>query len=75
MKNPTIRSTDYAAVVADSFEILVDDSKERGPVVGLKIDPVDGPAFIVPMTYQAAKDIALNIGKVLMFAAPEVLGI
>ncbi|ASW84798.1 hypothetical protein [Mycobacterium intracellulare] len=71
----TIRSTDYAAIVADSFEILVDDNKERRPVIGLKIDPRDRPAFIVPMTYQAAKDIALNIGKVLMFVAPEVLGI
>lgn len=71
MKN-TIRSEDYAAVIADSFEVLIDADQRRGPVVGLKIDPIDGPAFICPMTYQAAKELALNIGKVLMFNAPEL---
>lgn len=73
MKNPTIRSEDYAAVVADSFEVLVDDNKQRGPVIGLKIDPVDAEPFIIPMTYIAAKHVAMNIAKVLMFAAPELL--
>lgn len=73
MKTPAIRSTDYAAVVADSFEILVDDNKERGQVIGLMIDPVDGPAFICPMTYPAAKAVAANIVKVLVCTAPELL--
>lgn len=71
MKN-TIRSADYAAVVATSFEVLLDDNKERGQVIGFKVDPVDGEAFIMPMTFQAAKELALNIGKVLLFAAPEL---
>ncbi|ETB29473.1 hypothetical protein [Mycobacterium avium] len=68
----TIRSTDYAAVVADSFEVLVDNDKRRGQVIGLKIDPVDGPAFICPMTYPAAKAVAANIVKVLVCTAPEL---
>ncbi|TAM63546.1 hypothetical protein [Mycobacterium sp.] len=70
--NKTIHGADYAAVIADSFEILLDDDKDRGPVIGLRVDPVDAPAFIIPMTYQAAKDVALNIGKALLFAAPEL---
>ncbi|OBH43372.1 hypothetical protein [Mycobacterium mantenii] len=74
MKNPTIRSEDYAAVIADSFEVLVDDSKQRGPVIGLKIDPVDAEPFIIPMTFKAAKDVAMQIAKVLMFTAPELFG-
>lgn len=68
----TIHGSDYAAVVADSFEVLIDDNEERGPVIGLKVDLVDAPAFIIPMTYQAAKDVALNIGKALLCAAPEL---
>jgi hypothetical protein len=73
--NKTIRSDDYAAVIADHFEILVDTDKRRGPVIGLKVDPVDGKPFIVPMTYKAAKDVAMNIAKVLMFAAPELFNV
>jgi hypothetical protein len=70
--NKTIVSTDYKTVVADSFEILLDNDKRRGPVVGLKIDPVDGKPFIVAIRFAAAKELALLITKTLLFAAPEL---
>jgi hypothetical protein len=68
----TIVSTDYETVVADSFEILVDTDKQRGPVIGLKIDPVDAKPFIVPIRFGAAKELAILITKTLLFAAPEM---
>jgi hypothetical protein len=71
--NKTIRSTDYETVVADGFEILLDSDKRRGPVVGLKIDPVDGAPFIVPIKFEAAKELAILITKTLLFAAPELM--
>jgi hypothetical protein len=68
----TIRSEDFAAVVAKEFDILVDTDKARGPVIGLKVNPVDGPPFIMPITFKAAKDMAINILKTLLFVAPEL---
>lgn len=73
--NKTIYSTDYRTVIAETFEVLVDDNKERGQVIGLLVEPVDGEPFILPVSFPAAKEIAMNIAKVLMFTAPDVLGI
>jgi hypothetical protein len=68
----TIRSTDHKAVIADSFEVLVDTDKARGPVIGLKVDPMDDAPFIIPIEFKAAKELALTIFKTLLFAAPEL---
>jgi hypothetical protein len=70
--NKTINSTDYDTVIADSFEVLIDADKRRGPVIGLKIDPVDGKPFIVPIRFKAAKELPVTITKTLLFAAPEM---
>jgi hypothetical protein len=68
----TIRSTDYEAVLAKEFEILLDTDQGRGPVIGLKVNPYDGKSFIMPITYPAAKAMAMDILKTLLFAAPEL---
>jgi hypothetical protein len=41
-------------------------------VIGLKINPIDAPPFIAPLTFPAAKDMAMKILKTLLFAAPEL---
>lgn len=69
----TINSQDFAAVIADSFDVLVDLDKRRGQVIGLKVTPRDGDPFIMPIAFESAKQLALDIGKVLLFAAPELM--
>ena len=72
----TIRSTDYKAVYAESFDVLVDPKPRypAKPVIALKVDPFggDGETFIMPIEFKAAKEIASTILEVLMSAAPEL---
>jgi hypothetical protein len=42
------------------------------PAIGLKIDPVDGAAFIMPIDFAGAKELALTILDALMANAPEL---
>lgn len=68
----TIHSQDFAAVIADDFEVLVDTDKRRGQVIGLKVNPADAAPFIMPIDFSAAKELALLIFKTLLFVAPEL---
>lgn len=68
----TIRSQDFAAVIADEFEVLVDTDKHRGQVIGLKVTPTDAEPFIMPIAFSTAKELSMMIFKTLLFAAPEL---
>jgi hypothetical protein len=69
----TIKSTDYKTVIAENFEVLIDPApKHAEPVIGLKIDPTRDRPFIVPMKYEAAKEIAELILRTLFSVAPEL---
>ena len=70
----TIKSADYKAVIAEGFEVLIDRAPRfpAKPAIGLKIDPVDGGAFIVPIDFAGAKELALMILDALMANAPEL---
>lgn len=69
-----VKSTDYKQVVADSFEVLIDPGPKypAKPAIGLKIDPIDGKPFIVPIEFQSAMDLAMMIMKTLLFHAPHL---
>lgn len=67
--NCSVKSTDYAEVIADGFSVLVDP---KPPVIGLKIDPVAGGPFIVPIEFGAAKQLAVLIMRTLLLEAPEL---
>ena len=43
-KMQTIQSSDYASVIAESFDVLVDPKPRfpAKPVIGLKVDPYKG---------------------------------
>jgi hypothetical protein len=69
-----VHSSEFAAVIADELEILIDTDEGRGPVIGLKVSPVDAPPFIMPLTFPCAKELALSIFKTLLFADPELFG-
>lgn len=71
--NKTIRSQDFATVVAEDIEVLVDTDKRRGQVIGLKVNPVAAEPFIMPIAFPTAKALAMTILKTLLFAAPELL--
>jgi hypothetical protein len=73
--NKMIQSSDYASVVAESFDVLVDPNPPAGvpPVIGLKVDPYEGQSFIMPIRYEAAADIAQCILQTLSHVAPHLL--
>jgi hypothetical protein len=62
-------SNEIGAIVADSFDFLV-DSKKR--LIGLEVEPQDGDPFILPMSYETTEQVAMNILKMLLFHAPEM---
>ena len=71
----TINSADYKQIIADSFEVLIDPKpKNAQPVIGLKVDPRGERAFILPMEYPAAKELAEYLLRTLVAAAPELFG-
>lgn len=72
MKNSTVYGKDHETVIADSFDILVDTDKRRGPVIGIKVDPRDGEPFIMPVAYTSAKALSEMILATLLDAAPEL---
>ena len=69
-----ITSTDYKEVIANTFEVLVDPKPRypAKPAIGLKVDPVNGDSFIMPIAYETAMDLAMMITKTLLFEAPEL---
>jgi hypothetical protein len=72
-KMKTISSTDYKAVFAESFDILIDPAPRypAKPVIGLKVDAEEG-SFIMPIEYGAAKAVADCILRTLLSVAPEL---
>jgi len=64
-----IQSTDYDTVVVDEFDILIDTGN---PVVGIKVTPRKGNAFIMPIALESAKELALGIFKTVLFTSPEL---
>lgn len=67
-----IHSKDFASVIAEQFEVLIDTDKSRGPVLAIKVDPLAAPAFIMPMDYSTAKALAKSIFRALYRYAPEL---
>jgi thymidylate synthase ThyX len=67
MKNK--KTGDIAAIVAESFDFLV-DAKKR--LIGLEVEPKDGARFVLPMSYETAEQVAMNLLKMLLFHAPEM---
>jgi hypothetical protein len=70
----TVLSTDYRQVLAESFDILV-DPKPRYPLkpaIALKVDPIDGESFIMPIDFGTAKELAAAILEQLLFHAPHL---
>lgn len=76
MQTNTIKSDDYPAVLAESFDVLVDPRPRfpAKPVIGLMVHPFegDGQTFIMPMEYGAAKAVADCILQTLLSVAPEL---
>ncbi len=73
-KMKTIQSSDYASVIAESFDVLVDPKPRfpAKPVIGLKVDPYEGSPFIMPIEYKASKELAMTILETLLAVAPEL---
>jgi hypothetical protein len=69
-----ITSTDFKQVIADSFEVLVDAKPKypAKPAIGLKVDPVNGESFIMPVEFKTARDLVALITQVLLAEAPEL---
>ena len=70
----TIRSTDYKEIIADGFEVLVDSKPKypANPAIGLKVDPVNGEPFIIPIEFKAALELAMMITQTLLAESPEL---
>lgn len=69
-----ITSTDFKEVVAAGFEVLIDAKPKypAKPAIGLKVDPVNGESFIMPINFGAALDLAMLITQTLLAEAPEL---
>jgi hypothetical protein len=69
-----ITSTDFKQVIADGFEVLVDAKPKypAKPAIGLKVDPVNGESFIMPIEFKTARDLVALITQVLLAEAPEL---
>jgi hypothetical protein len=69
-----IKSTDFKEVIADGFEVLVDSNPAypAKPAIGLKVDPVDGEPFIMPIEFKAALDLVTLITQTLLHESPEL---
>jgi hypothetical protein len=67
-------STDFAEVIAEGFEVLVDAKPKypAKPAIGLKVDPVKGESFIMPIEFGAALDLAMLITQTLLRESPEL---
>jgi hypothetical protein len=53
----------------DSFDFLVDS---RLRLIGLEVEPQDGTSFVLPMSYETAEQVGMNLLKMLLFHAPEM---
>jgi hypothetical protein len=56
-------------VTVDSFEVLVDTTAR---VIGLRVDPVYGKPYVMPMAYDTANAMAECMIRTLLVAAPEM---
>lgn len=52
-------------VEADSYEVMVDKRNRPEPILGLRVYPVFGDSFVIPMTATTAAEI----GTLLLGAA------
>jgi hypothetical protein len=70
----TVKSADYQAVQAESFELLVDAKPKypAKPAIGILVTPHEGEQFMMPVTFRAAKHLATMILKTLLAEAPEL---
>jgi hypothetical protein len=57
-----------------SIDVLVDPDPQDGspPVIGLRIEPVAGYPFVMPLTFESAREMASMILQTLIVAAPEM---
>ncbi len=44
-------------IEAASYEILVDQKTRATPLMGLRVNPLFGDSFVIPMTYATAAEI------------------
>jgi hypothetical protein len=66
-------SADYRQIIAESFEVLIDPKPRNAKaVIGLKVNPRNERAFILPMEYPAAKELAEYLLRTVIAAAPEL---
>jgi hypothetical protein len=70
-KMAILKSSDYKHLIADEFEVLI-DANPANPALALMAKK-DGDSFIMPMSYEAGRDMAKMILKVLRQAAPQLL--
>ena len=52
---------------AAAYEVLIDKTKRSIPIIGLKVEPVFGASFVIPMTATTAT----QIGNLLLGAANQ----
>jgi hypothetical protein len=63
----------------DSSRVLQMPTKSVGvniakgePIIGLQVEPQAGATFVIPLTFECARDLANMILQTLMCAAPEM---
>lgn len=64
MNQKIIRSKDFKQIDVEWVEVLVDP--DTGPTIGLKIDPVKGKPFIMPLDVDCARQLCRTLVKTLV---------
>lgn len=49
------------SIEAESFEFMVDTRSRAEPVIGIRINPVAGEPFIIPLPLSTAQDVAVTL--------------
>lgn len=62
----------YPTVSASRFDVVIDPDNPNNPHLGIRITPHDGDAFVVPIEYPWAKDLAEDILRTAYAHAPEL---
>lgn len=70
-----VKSNDYACVIADEFEVLIDPNPANGasPAIGLLVKPIKGRNFIVPIEFEAAVKLSENVLDAVARVAPHLV--
>ncbi|WP_142393870.1 hypothetical protein [Mycobacterium kansasii] len=70
-----VKSTDYACVIADEFEVLIDPNPASGapPAIGLMVKPANGQTFIMPIEFESAAQVAKSMLEAISKAAPHLI--